>query len=90
MRDSNVRMIERQAEIITEQRQKIANLATIIEKLRNRIDQDKQYADFYKKLQTTILSNPALIQEWQSFMMLVKMVDPDEKKYADTIYQSYE
>lgn len=93
MRDPRDMMVERQAEIISSQNEQ---LRTIKEKhdaqvnaLRREIKEMRVYSEFYKKLQETILSNPTLINEWQSFMLLVKMIDPDQDKYEHARYNIF-
>lgn len=53
----------------------------IIEGLHRKVAQIEPYAVFYKTMQDTILDNPALMEEWQRFCLLLKMVDPDQSKY---------
>ncbi|RYF14451.1 MAG: hypothetical protein EOO77_14280 [Oxalobacteraceae bacterium] len=53
----------------------------MVTKLQDKIREIEPYAFFYKTMQDTILGNPALMMEWQSFCLLLKMIDPDKEKY---------
>lgn len=74
-------MIERQAQLITDKNEEVLKLKKKIDELQDRLAAKEQYADFYFKLQETILASPALMIEWQRFCLVMKLVDPDEKKY---------
>ncbi len=74
-------MIERQAQLISDKNAEVISLKQKIDELNDRLAAKEQYADFYLKMQETILASPALMIEWQRFCLVMKLVDPDEKKY---------
>ncbi len=74
-------MIERQAQLISDKNAEVLSLKQKIDELNIRLAAKEQYADFYLKMQETILASPALMIEWQRFCLVMKLVDPDEKKY---------
>lgn len=80
--DQRDRMVERQAQIITDKNEEVKALKKKIDLLEDRLAAKEQYADFYLKMQETILASPALMIEWQRFCLVMKLVDPDEKKYS--------
>ncbi len=53
----------------------------IIRNLHDKLAEVEPYAFFYKEMQKVILENPAVMNEWQQFCMLLKMADPDQNRY---------
>lgn len=74
-------MIDAQAKMITKLNATLMEQGAILNQLQDRLAARDRYAEFYKKLQETILSNPMLAEEWLTFLVLAKLVDPDETKY---------
>lgn len=55
----------------------------IITGLHDEIATIRPYANFYHTMMKQIIENPTLMNEWQSFCLLLKMTDPDEDKYRN-------
>jgi hypothetical protein len=53
----------------------------IIRNLQDKLAEAEPYAFFYKEMQKVILDNPAVMNEWQQFCLLLKMADPDLNRY---------
>lgn len=89
MMDQRDRMIERQAKIISDLNEKVRGFDRKYADLEAQYNAMMVYATFYKTLQETIMSSPTLLNEWQSFMFTVKMVDPDQQKYEEALSRPY-
>lgn len=73
MRDQAQRMIDRQGEIISNQRTEITNLRVRIDMLERELDKLRQPAGFYMALQKKILAEPMLMAEWERFLMALRL-----------------
>lgn len=78
---SDLLMIDAQAKMITKLNKTLEEQGKLVNSLQDRLAARDRYAQFYRMLQDTILANPMLAEEWQSFLVLAKLVDPDESKY---------
>jgi hypothetical protein len=77
MISSDQRMIERQAQIISDLRREITSLHNQLETEKAVNAKNSRAAVFYFSLQTQILENPILQSEWDRFCSFLKMTQED-------------
>jgi predicted RNase H-like nuclease (RuvC/YqgF family) len=78
MRDPRQMMIDRQAQIITDQRSTIDRLHAQNQSLKSENARLRKSAETYDTLVEQVLSNPTLQAEWDRFLSFLKMAG-DEK-----------
>lgn len=83
MRDQNLMMIDRQAEIITDLRNQLKQQVTRVAQLENEVSALAPAAKFYTDLQEQVQKNPLLLSEWRRFCSFLK-IGADEE-YLDSV-----
>lgn len=89
MMDSNERMIQVQAELISDLRDKIKKLEKESNELKKGYNNLLQPAHFYKLLEKSIQDNPSLQNSWDDFLVVLRLVNPDidnEFKNLNLVY----
>jgi hypothetical protein len=73
MLDSNVRMIEAQAERITKQNARIAELQKENDRLNHLYAETAIHAKCWTDMVAQIIDNPMLQGEWENFLLVLKL-----------------
>lgn len=74
---------EAQARLISRLNEEIRKAIQDLEKARTELGALQHSFNFYKKLQDAIIANESLQPEWNSFLIMLKMVVPESEYWAD-------
>lgn len=76
------RVFERQGLAIEELRRNLSDASARVYQLSNRVDLLEPAARFYLTIQQLVIDEPALMDEWQTFLALVALYRPELKGFS--------